>query len=270
MEKQYKWWEEPKWFKNTYFFTADGTKIEAETEEEFYSLLQDKDRERAWIRKRDYMYEKRKMIKSIIIDHDLSARADGINPELVREYAGWIKGYGKDWQDIWRGIPIITESGHLWSGFHTIEAAKLVFGEKHIVTFKVNGKDRHDAYQLACGTNSTHGFNRTKAEERKAVLRWLEDERFWDWTNESIARKCSVSVKLVKSISDELSKSSDYNRPTYQRYLNEYRREVYKETDEDKIAEAKRIEEEKQRSLEWRNAPIEQISMFDVEGFSGE
>ena len=73
-----------------------------------------------------------KPISDIIRDADINTRI--IDVEMIGDYRESMREYGADnWQDMWLGRPKITESSHLYSGFHTLEAAYQEFGAEHIV-----------------------------------------------------------------------------------------------------------------------------------------
>ena len=210
----------------------------------------------------DILRTRRLKVKEIKIDNEINIR--DLDLAKITEYAADMVNYGeKDWQKFWLGMPIVTEDNHLWSGFHTVHAAKQAFGENHRIELKVEGAEWLDAYKKATGTNSTHGTRRTNADKRKAVLRWLQDERLWDWTNNHIAKMCRVSQTAVENAEKSLTLNvrKNYNRPTYRRYMNKYREESFVETDPVKIEEAKRIAKEEEERM---NPPIPQtVNMFD-------
>lgn len=134
-------------------------------------------------------------INEIILDPKINTR--DVDSDIVVEYKDAISGYGDTWQDHWNELPRITESNHLWSGFHTINAARLVFGDRGKIKCVIEGKNERDAYFLATKTNTQHGRRRTNAEKEIAVLRWLEDEEMCQWTDGHIADQCRVSGRFV-------------------------------------------------------------------------
>ena len=111
-------------------------------------------------------------INALTIHHEINIRP--LNSEVVDDYAQDMIAYGEDkWQDAWGQYPIITETRHLWSGFHTVAAALQAFGSNHEIICEVRGKNEREAFFLATGTNARHGHRRTNAEKRAAVMRWL-------------------------------------------------------------------------------------------------
>ena len=62
-------------------------------------------------------------ISEITLDDTINTRP--INYEIAAEYREAMLAYGVDnWQDHWNELPRITASKHLFSGFHTVTAAK--------------------------------------------------------------------------------------------------------------------------------------------------
>jgi hypothetical protein len=68
-----------------------------------------------------------------------------------------------------------------------------------------------DAMLAAAGANITHGFRRSNADKRRAVLTLLRDEEWSAWSDAEIARRCGVSQPFVGKIRAELSPSQTYN-----------------------------------------------------------
>jgi hypothetical protein len=50
------------------------------------------------------------------------------------------------------------------------------------------------------GANAENGLRRTNGDKRKAVKRLLNDKEWSKWSNNQIAKTCSVSDFLVASI----------------------------------------------------------------------
>ena len=171
-----------------------------------------------------------KPISDIIRDADINTRI--IDVEMIGDYRESMREYGADnWQDMWLGRPKITESSHLYSGFHTLEAAYQEFGAEHIVEFEVNGQDRDDAYFLATGENALHGKRRTNKEKRVVVLRWLEHDDGKQYANSAIAKACCVSHEFVRKLADELATVASYERPTRRCYYGDSGDLVWIETE---------------------------------------
>ena len=161
-------------------------------------------------------------IGEIILDPKINTRE--VARDVVTDYKEAINGYhrqvvqgnGTSWQDHWNELPRITESNHLWSGFHTVTAASEVFsgGEIRCV---VEGENYRDAFFLATRTNAQHGRRRTNAEKQTSVDRWLNDAEMNQWTDGYIAKMCQVSPNTVAN-RRSLEKFS--SQPTKRKFIN--------------------------------------------------
>lgn len=176
-------------------------------------------------------------IGMIIIDQSINTLPQ-LNDAIVEEYRQAMRDYGvDDWQDEWLEFPKITSDKHLWSGFHTLEAALMEFGENHVVDFEVEGKTRDDALLLATKENAKRGRKRTNEEKRIAVLRWLKHPKGKAWANSHIATQCNVSAQFVGDVVKNLTINNDseiydpkYKRPSQLKYLNKYGKQSVMET----------------------------------------
>ena len=135
-------------------------------------------------------------IYDITIDSHINTRE--LDEDVIEEYREAMREYGEaHWQNFWNEAPRMTESGHLYSGFHTVTAAMREFGREYQIDVIKEGKDWREAYFRATGMNGTHGRRRTNAEKEEAVRRWLEDEEMRQWTDGHIAKECLVSAPFV-------------------------------------------------------------------------
>ena len=114
--------------------------------------------------------------------------------------------------------PRMTESGHLYSGFHTVTAAMREFGREYEINVIQEGKDWREAYFRATRMNATHGRRRTNAEKELAVRRWLEDDEMCQWTDGHIAKECLVSAPFVSKVARSLETIS--SRPTKRKFVD--------------------------------------------------
>ena len=172
-----------------------------------------------------------KQIGEVVIDPKISLR--GIDDDHVQDLMHAQLEYGEsEWQERWQGTLIITEDFHVVDGHHTLEAARVNFGDDHLVKFEVRGKTFRDAYFLATGTNASHGKRRSNEEKRLAVMRWLEDDDMKEWTDGCIAKHCYVAGSTVTRISDELVQNMSYTRPTKRKYLDRFGKIIWIETAE--------------------------------------
>ena len=158
-----------------------------------------------------------KMIRlgDIIIDESINTRR--VDRSFVLEYQESIREYGENWQELWNELPSMTESRHLWSGFHTVAAALGEFGADAEIRIKVDGVDYRDAFFRATRANHQHGRRRTNAEKDLAVRRWLEDEEMNQWADGHIAKMCHVSQPFVSNL--RLSQNI-ISQPTRRKFIN--------------------------------------------------
>jgi len=112
------------------------------------------------------------------------------------------KGYAEEMGAGAKFPPIVVyhERGkyYLADGSHRLTAAELN-GAADIEAEVVEGTLR-SAILHAVGANATHGYQRTKADKRRAVEILLGDEEWAAWSNRAIARRCNVSADLVGSL----------------------------------------------------------------------
>ena len=159
-------------------------------------------------------------ISGITILSDVNIRE--LDTDYVNDLMEAQLEYGEShWQTHWKEMPKINQDGILFSGFHTITAAKRNFGNKHQVSFQVV---EGNPYLLAACENASHGKRRTNTDKRAAVLRWLQDGEGMQWTDSYIAKLCHVSDFLVSSVDASLQEngSESYNRPTKRKYIDKY------------------------------------------------
>ena len=156
-------------------------------------------------------------IYDIVIDSHINTRE--LDEDVIEEYREAMREYGKEhWQSFWNESPRMTESNHLYSGFHTVTAAMREFGREYEISVVQEGKDWRDAYFHATRMNATHGRRRTNAEKEEAVKRWLEDDEMCQWTDGHIAKECLVSAPFVSKVARSLETIS--SRPTKRKYLD--------------------------------------------------
>ena len=95
-------------------------------------------------------------IYDIVIDSHINTRE--LDEDVIEEYREAMREYGKEhWQSFWNESPRMTESNHLYSGFHTVTAAMREFGQEYEISVVQEGKDWREAYFLATRMN---GYSR--------------------------------------------------------------------------------------------------------------
>ena len=156
-------------------------------------------------------------IYDIVIDSHINTRE--LDEAVIEEYRESMREYGEsNWQSFWNESPRMTESGHLYSGFHTVTAAMREFGREYEINVIQEGKDWREAYFRATRMNATHGRRRTNAEKELAVRRWLEDDEMCQWTDGHIAKECLVSAPFVSKVARSLETIS--SRPTKRKFVD--------------------------------------------------
>ena len=159
------------------------------------------------------------LIYDITIDSHINTRE--LDEDVIEEYRESMREYGEsDWQNFWNEAPRMTESGHLYSGFHTVTAAMREFGREYQIDVIKEGKDWREAYFRATRMNATHGRRRTNAEKELAVRRWLEDEEMRQWTDGHIAKECLVSAPFVSKLAKSKSLETISSRPTTRKFVD--------------------------------------------------
>ena len=176
-------------------------------------------------------------INDIIVDLSINTLPQ-LDETVVEAYKEAITDYGVDrWMYEWLEKPKITTDKHLWSGFHTIEAAIRAFGAEQEIYFEVEGESRDEALLLATGENSKRGRKRSNKEKQVSVLRWLHDKKGRRWANSYIATQCNVSDGFVRSVVENLTSNirseiydENYKRPTKLKYINKHGKQAVMET----------------------------------------
>ena len=193
-------------------------------------------------------------IYDIVIDSHINTRE--LDEDVIEEYREAMREYGKEhWQSFWNESPRMTESNHLYSGFHTVTAAMREFGREYEISVVQEGKDWRDAYFLATRMNATHGRRRTNAEKEEAVKRWLEDEEMCQWTDGHIARECLVSAPFV---SKRRRLETISSQPTKRKFVDSDGEIQWKETEQIGAEQTKAAQETESESetegYEYKNA----------------
>jgi hypothetical protein len=140
-------------------------------------------------------------IKNIIAKEEIQQR-EGLNEE-------YINGLSEDIVDGANFPPLdVYDIGGdllLADGFHRL-AAFIKAGFDTVEVNIIEGTER-DAVLHAVGSNANHGFRRTNADKRKAVLTLLEDPEWQQWADTEIARRIVVTQPFVSKIRRELTQN---------------------------------------------------------------
>ena len=146
-------------------------------------------------------------LSKIRIDGDTQSRVE-LNQDVVNEYAQAMLD-GVEFPP----VKIFYDGADYWlaDGFHRYFAAKEA-GKVLILENIIPGTKR-DAILYSVGANTTHGVRRTNADKRKAVVTLLNDLEWSNWSDNQIAKACSVSQpfvgKLRELTSNIISEESD-------------------------------------------------------------
>jgi hypothetical protein len=101
-------------------------------------------------------------------------------------------------------------------GHHRIGAARKVGFTT--ITAEVRAGGQREALLYACSANARHGHPRTDADKRRAVETLLQDAVWGKWSDNHIARHCSVAVSFVGRVRRSLfPENSDDDQRTYLR-----------------------------------------------------
>ncbi len=144
------------------------------------------------------------MIKRLPVE---AIRTDGGTQARIDTYQTVVAEYLQAMQDgaKFPDILVFFDGKDYWlaDGFHRLAAA-IKAGMKDIRAEVRKGTQR-DAQLYAAGSNTTHGFQRTPADKRRAVRILLEDAEWSAWSSRSIAVHCGVSHTFVEDLRKELS-----------------------------------------------------------------
>jgi hypothetical protein len=152
-------------------------------------------------------------IEKLICSQDIQSR-ETINTGTVQDYAEAMRDGA-----IFPPVTVFEDSGEYWvaDGFHRVEAYKTLGTNEVECDVRKGGKT--DALIFSCGSNATHGLQRTNTDKRRSVLLLLANDRFKEWSTRQIAEACKVSHTFVAKVQKELRNANDtpenFIQPTY-------------------------------------------------------
>lgn len=100
----------------------------------------------------------------------------------------------------------------LSDGYHRLTASRCL--ERSEIVAEVHQGTRRDAVLHSVGANATHGYPRSNADKRRAVLTLLKDDEWSQWSDREIARRSAVGPPLVARIREEFT-VTNYSERTY-------------------------------------------------------
>ena len=122
-----------------------------------------------------------------------------IDSDVVTAYADEIKNKARFLRSI-----LFYDGEEYWlaDGFHRFHGAHAA--EKKHINANIHDGGKRDAVLFAVGANAAHGLRRTNADKRRAVTTLLEDKKWSNWSDRTIAKRCGVSNPFVSSVRNEL------------------------------------------------------------------
>lgn len=145
-------------------------------------------------------------LNAIRLDGGTQPRAE-INWDLVVEYATEMRqGTVFPPVDVFK-----SKDGTCWlaDGFHRYHAAlNCSTGPDALpatIRAKIHQGTRRDAQLFSAGVNAAHGYRRTSADKRRAVMLLLNDPEWSQWANREIARRCKVDEGTVRNLRERAS-----------------------------------------------------------------
>lgn len=112
----------------------------------------------------------------------------------------WIYGFSGQ-------LPVYYDGELYWlaDGFYRVLAAEVAGIER--IAADIGQGTRRDAVLHSVGANACHGLRRTNVDKQRAVETLLRDEEWGEWSDNAIAKACSVSHPFVGKIRARLSLS---------------------------------------------------------------
>lgn len=99
----------------------------------------------------------------------------------------------------------------LSSGYHRYHAARLACLID--IEADIRPGTKRDAILHSVGTNGDHGLRRTNADKRRAVAALLGDPEWSGWSDNKIAKQCSVGPHLVAEMRADLTMRTHSDLP---------------------------------------------------------
>jgi len=142
-------------------------------------------------------------ISEIRIDGGTQPR-EAINAEVVTEYADDIIA-----GDTFPAVTVFHDGESYWlaDGFHRLAAHKAA--KRDEIDVDVRQGTRREAILHSVGANADHGYRRTNADKRRAVMVMLNDPEWSQSSDRHIARMCAVSNDFVSRMRKEYLSSDD-------------------------------------------------------------
>ncbi len=132
-----------------------------------------------------------------------------IDNEVCEEYAAAMRD--GDFDKKFPPVEVFFDGCDYWlaDGYHRYHACKS--NERTSIEANVHQGSKRDAILFSAGANASHGLRRTNADKRKAVLLLLKDEKWSQWSDHEIARRCGVNRSTVTRQRATLAQSASVN-----------------------------------------------------------
>jgi len=124
---------------------------------------------------------------------------DHLNTDVVAEYAEAMANGAA-----FPPLVVFFDGAAYWlaDGFHRHYAA--IGNQAKTFPCDVRHGGLRDAILFSCGANAAHGYKRSNADKRHAVMRLLQDAEWSKWSDREIARQCWVNHHLVSQLRAEV------------------------------------------------------------------
>ncbi|MBH2008230.1 MAG: ParB-like nuclease domain-containing protein [Xanthomonadaceae bacterium] len=144
-----------------------------------------------------------------------------LNEETYLDYAEAMLAGAK-----FPAVTVFHDGASYWlaDGFHRFFAVQEA--GLHEIEADIRQGTQRDAVLFSLGANGSHGQRRTNADKRKAVETLFADAEWSAWSNTEIARACSVSEGMVRS----LRKNEVTSAPAERTYTTKHGTEAVMQT----------------------------------------
>lgn len=142
-------------------------------------------------------------ISAITVAGGTQARTE-INQSIVSEYSDALKAGA-----VFPPVVVFEDGASIWlaDGFHRYHAH--LHAELNEINCDLRIGTQRQAILFSLSANASHGLRRTNEDKRKAVNILLSDSEWISWSNEAIAKHCSVSPHTVADVRKSISANAE-------------------------------------------------------------
>jgi site-specific DNA-methyltransferase (adenine-specific) len=154
-------------------------------------------------------------LKVITLDEQLCSRADGLRQDVIDDYREGVQR-----GDTFPAVTVFFDGTqyYLVDGYHRYYAHRLE--QRESIEAEIHQGSRRDAHLFSAATNQRHGLRRSNADKWKAVHILLEDAEWRTWSDNTIAKHCSVAQSFVSKVRASLI--SEISETSTRTYRNKY------------------------------------------------